>query len=279
MVTRNSKRFLRNIVLCTATLYIVFTPIFSAQSLFVESKDIKVVDNYLSPQSKCLVIFDLDNTVFEAAQEKDLGDHQLAALINWGNANVGPANKEFVLRWALQQWFKAQETMTIKPVEEGAPAYICSLQEKGFGVMVLTARGWPTIERTFYFLKSLSLDFSLSAPLSTVRRLDKAAQREDETPQYIKGVLFCGGSQNKDWALKAVLDGSKEKKWDKIIFIDDKESNVRAVQKTVEQLGIDYVGIRYGYLDEKVRQFQLDQQTKDWALASLRKELQLNIVH
>jgi FMN phosphatase YigB (HAD superfamily) len=72
--------------------------------------------------------------------------------------------------------------------------------------------------------------------------------------------LFCDGFY-KGPALKAFLQGKPDLKVKKIVFVDDKLKNVESVKVAAQELGINFVGIRYGHTDVRTKAYALDEKS------------------
>ena len=72
-----------------------------------------------------------------------------------------------------------------------------------------------------------------------------------------RGIVFLDG-RNKGEFLKAFLDEVLQTRPKKVVFIDDKLKNVKHVEEAMAAEGISFVGVRYGYLDEKVNSLNMD---------------------
>ena len=72
--------------------------------------------------------------------------------------------------------------------------------------------------------------------------------------------MFCASNSKGD-GLKALLNTTAFTP-KKIVFVDDKEKYLRSVMEAATDLGIEFVGIHYAHLAEKVKQFVLDDESK-----------------
>ena len=207
----------------------------------IEHDSITEVAHHLEPNKKILVLLDIDNTI--AAPPSDLGSDQ------WFNDAVtiyqkqGLYPKEAVQK-AILLYHHIHAHIELKPVEVGTTKFIASLQKQKIPVLALTAR--TIIERTFQQLEAIAIDFTPTA-LST-KVLDLSQQHP---AFYQQGIIFCGNN-SKGTVFCAFLDRIGYQP-DKIIYVDDKEGNLKAVEQALQPRGIEFVGIRYSRLDERVK--------------------------
>lgn len=252
-----------------------------ASSDIIKSSNIADIKKHVNKKS--LVIFDLDNTVFLSIKEDVLWDQKLVLLIKY-IVEKFPTNKKNVIKACIKLGSNAQIVIDVKPVEDSVIDIIQDLQKQGIAVMSVTARPQEDMKRTFEQLEfeqctnlgnDRKIDFSVTAPQSSIKKIQKMNQPADEAVYYEKGILFCSYN-DKGCALKEILkDGGC---YEKIIIIDDKEKNVLDMQKCAQELDIDFVGIRYAFLDEKVKNCVLDDFTKQVVLDYVNELLNTNNV-
>lgn len=203
------------------------------------------VEKYITQDT--LVIFDLDNTVMEPVQE--LGNDQ------WFYHRFEELKKEgdphHVLNDLLSYWHKIMVVTEMKLVESSTPAFIKSLQDqRRFPVMALTTRSMAISQSTLENLQKLGVNFEESSP-------NKAPIFFVQGHRYIfydHGVLFTAGG-HKGQALYHFLDTIRYYPKN-IVFINDKATHLKEVEVASTDRGVNFIGLRYGFLDEKVRNFQ-----------------------
>jgi hypothetical protein len=73
---------------------------------------------------------------------------------------------------------------------------------------------------------------------------------------FHRGILFTSGT-HKGMAMAKFLSqiGHMPKS---IVFINDKRQNIEEVEVIAEKYGVPFIGLRYGYVDEKVNNFNED---------------------
>lgn len=212
----------------------------------VETMKMGELYNYLKPNM--LIVFDIDNTIIEPSQT--LGSdqwfhHRMDQYIDYGYT------KEVALEFALREWMAVQNITKVKLVEEGIDKIIADLQKKGYPVIGLTTRGLGMSTRTVHQLQSVGVDLEASAPY-----------KEEFHFMNGRGVLFRDGilftaNTDKGEALRKYLEQANYHP-SSIMFINDKYSHIVPVATYTEKAGIPFIGLRYGYVDEKVKNFPKD---------------------
>lgn len=197
-------------------------------------------------QPKTLLITDIDNTLIAPAQELGSDPWFRKRLTHYKNNGYG---EQEALEKALVEWEGVQNITTVQLVEKTIPQILHSLQEKKFIIIGLTTRSLNLANRTIQQLQSVDIDLNLTAP-----------SRDDiflTTPHPIlfrKGILFTSGS-HKGVSLRKLLETLNYFP-EKIVFINDKGSHLKPLEEECEKLGIEFIGLRYGYHDEKVKNFR-----------------------
>lgn len=214
------------------------------QGKIVETVNMSEVYKHLTPET--LIVFDIDNTLIEPVQE--LGNdqwfyHRLKELEDQGRTSHD------ALGQTLREWHAMQNLTEVRLVEAGTDEIVRDLQSKEYMIIGLTTRGFQLDECTVHQLKSVSVNLALNAP----------TQDHVYFQNPKKGVLFSDGilftqATNKGKALKRFMDELNIKPKN-IVFINDKATHLHDVEDMCENEGIPFIGLRYGYLDEKVKSF------------------------
>ncbi len=213
----------------------------AAYGEIVEINQMDQVYNYLKPNT--LVIFDIDNTIIEPVQT--LGSDQWFGhrISHWSDQGLEP---DEAVEKALSEWMAVQNITKVKLVEPETARIIKHLQDRGFTVMGLTTRGLGMSTRTNEQLKSVGVHLETTAPT-----------KDDVFFMNERGVLMRGGTlftanTHKGEALFKFLDKiNVEPKM--ILFINDKRSHIVPMKETASKRGVPFIGLRYNYLDEKVK--------------------------
>ena len=216
----------------------------ASSSAIVETKDISDVLRYVKPNT--LVLFDIDNTLIEPLQT--LGSDQWFSWRIQYYAKKGYDPSQAV-DLALMDWIPLVCLTEVKAVEPQAPNLVRRLQEEGFVVMGLTTRSTILRARTFQQLASAGIQLARTAPSK-----EEVVFLNPYEVIYKNGILFTSGT-DKGRALFTFLAAIKEKDPQEVLFINDKRSNLEEVQQACKERGVPFIGLRYGYLDDKVRKF------------------------
>lgn len=172
------------------------------------------IEKWIIPDT--LVLFDLDNTVFEST---DIVGHA-----NWFNDMIRkyPDQEEKILKRA----WHAIDNSDVKLIEEITPQIISQLQNQGVKVMALTSRNLILLKATLRQLKSLKIDFSKTSPF-------------EDSKYFHEGILFANNNYPKG---KALLNYLKDVdfKPKRIILVDDLKKNLDSVCKTTGAIGLFY---------------------------------------
>lgn len=156
----------------------------------------------------------------------------------------------------------------IRLIESEIVARIHGLQEKGIKIIALTAARtgkFGIIENAedwrIITLKKLGIDFSKAFPEVKTLYFDK---KEQAYSLFKEGILFLGDTNcTKGELLSLFLEAIKHKP-KKLIFVDDKYSNLISVQKALKTTNIAFHGYLYegvgnlgGEFDERIGEKQL----------------------
>lgn len=223
--------------------------IFMAIAVYAEIVEINHMDqvyNYLKPNT--LVIFDIDNTIMEPVQTLGSDQWFRHRIAYWIDHGIDP---EEALEKALSEWMAIQNITKVKLAEPETGSIIKHLQDRGFAVMGLTTRGLGMSTRTNEQLKTIGVHLEKTAPV-----------KQDVFFMNRRGVLMRGGTlftanTHKGKALFKFLDRIDYLP-KMILFINDKRSHIVPIEETASKRGIPFVGLRYGFLDEKVKNFDGD---------------------
>ena len=224
-----------------------------------ESMDIADVEKHVDQDT--LLIFDLDNTIMEPKQQ--LGTDQWFYYTIQRRIKQG-MDKTEALEETLSHWMALQNITEVQLCQEGCQQVIAQLQEKNIPIMGLTTRGLGLSQCTIRQLKSLGVDLSKTAPSQS-----EHFALNPRSVLYRGGILFTAGT-NKGTAFEKII---KDMGYTvrKVVFINDKRSHITELEVRVEEMGIPFVGLRYGVTDERVKNFSME-------LADIQEEHFQNIM-
>ncbi len=196
-----------------------------------------------------LVLFDLDNTLIEPDAEV-ASDQWFDACIRFCQAK-GLAVQKAVKR-VLPLWMDLLHKITMRPVEPQAVTVVSELLTLHVPVIALTARQISLCALTARQLHDVNIEFVMS----TLANKSFTFNHKSFCIHFEHGVLLCNGN-DKGLAIAQLLDQLCIKPHI-IVYIDDKEKHLQSVAKIAQQRGHSFVGLRYSFLDDKVKNFKLD---------------------
>ena len=191
------------------------------------------------------MVFDLDNTVIEAKQT--MGSDQFFGYLVTRAKSQGLEEREALL-CALNNATLVQPVTHSQPVETYTPKLIRALQTKNIKTIALTARPFEWAEGTLSQLCEARVNFNKTKILSS------AVESPDFAAHYKNGILFMKKLKDKGAALRQFVEQSGIS-FKKVLFIDDKNSNVQSVETAFSGSSVVNVNFRYGAADPKVKGF------------------------
>ncbi len=229
------------LTLCTVAL----CPFSKGEALITETNDFAHAFTYLEKDT--LYVFDLDNTLIETAQH--LGSdqwfsHHLDHCLKTEGLSVDEAIAKLVPVYS--QILDRTEMQLVEPI---IADLLAKMQKQNVPMIGLTKRSPALSERTLEQIAPLHIDFSKTSLVE-----GDLVFKELKGTLFKNGIIFTGNGIDKGPALNAYLKKLK-KLPNRIVVIDDKLSHIENIEAAVEKLGIDFVGIRYGGADEKVKSF------------------------
>lgn len=222
------------------------------QAKIIETKHFHEIENYLEPET--LLILDIDDTLLIPTQT--LGTDVWFRYRLDQNKKIEPDFSKALHR-AISEWEAIRHITKVKIVEEGTDEIIKKLQQKNIPIMALTTQGLELASCTVNHLHSLNIDLSKTAPSQ-----DHHYFTNKQGILYRYGILFTSGTQ-KGIALFKLLE-QIDFKPKHIVFINDKDTHIREVEIIAEEKGIDFIGLRYSYCDDRVNSFRKEIAEIQW---------------
>ena len=185
-----------------------------------------------------VVVFDIDNTILEPVQT--LGSDQWVDYLVEKNKHAGLDAKQ-ALEKALIDWRLVQRATEVRLVEPNTAQQIRKLQMNGITVLALTARPQDLDQVTVDQLSRLGVHFEHHNGFI------------GNDVGYLEGVLFANG-KNKGLVLRDFLNQLKLSPH-RLIFIDDKEKNVKNMDAEFAKDSFANINFRYAAADERVKSF------------------------
>lgn len=205
-------------------------------------------------EDETLLVFDIDNTIMEPAQT--LGSDQWFYHRIDEYQEKGYSSQE-ALEMALAEWMAVQNVTKVKRVEPAVADLIEAFQKEGRPLIGLTTRGLGLATRTIEQLETLDIDLSKTSPIQGDHFFENKGG-----VLFRKGILFTAGT-NKGTAFFKLLEkaGHSVKK---ILFVNDKASHLREVERACKRKKVEFLGLRYGFLDQKIKSMRKDLAKIQW---------------
>lgn len=221
----------------------------SIQACIVEHHHFIAINEYLCPEDfnhKTLIVLDIDNTI--AQPETLIGGEEW--VTHMMNTYTNHPDIRIRYKTIAPLYYDVVHTINFIPVEHTTAYIIRQLQQSGVIVIGLTARSFEIMDRTIEQLHNIGIDLSRASLWHEDMWHDCHL-----TYCHMGGIIFCDGN-DKGKVLTAVFERLNYCPC-KIIAVDDKERHLHAIAKAIDPC-IEFIGIRYGHLDEKVRNFDTD---------------------
>lgn len=201
-------------------------------------------------QPHTIILLDLDNTVVQPLDTYVASDQWVEHHIKQKMQDGLSARQAWLLIKDLYVYLQKHIRLTL--VEEITVEIIKELQAKGITVVAITARLSEVSDSTIMQLRNLDIHFS---------QLWHEEIYDGELRYcYKDGIIFCDG--NDKGKVFEHISQRINKYFKKIIAVDDKEKNLHAIKKVLHP-DIEFIGIRYGYLDHVVANFDHVQAEKE----------------
>lgn len=202
-----------------------------------EIQSIKDVLHHLDSDTH--LFLDVDNTLL--APTRDFGSEHWEHFVAHHFMEKGIPEAEAFNR-SSDIWKAIQTVIEIDFAEPHTAEVIEHVRAMGCPVFAITARSYEFFKVTHRQLGFLGIEFSESQEEYMLAN----------PAVFSKGVFFCGG-YNKGQVIKSYVDVHQCKK---IVMVDD---NVGHLRNALEALEIPFVGLRYGYLDKRKKNYVPDE--------------------
>ncbi len=257
----------KNLLVLLLSSFNIFSVVHESSSIkalhdhvYVEAKSDKAKKLDNNPEDKksdtIVVALDLDNTTFKNKKEYAVGDSWFVASIEYLQKTHG-LDSNSALDIVRAEYFPLQNMAEVEPVEKEIVDIIAKFQKDKIVVIGLTARSMPLEETTIRQLKSINIDFSVNCLAGNNEIIFKNLEHPCK---YSNGILFVS-ENDKGKALTTYLDFLKHTP-KKVIFADDKHKHAQRVDAACQAKNIESICIRYGFMDEEVKNYKLPEETK-----------------
>lgn len=208
-----------------------------------------IFETFKEADSKTLVIFDVDMVLVQPSDPAfQMANMKRFSTVAKRIMSEVPADK--------QMMFLALMTISSDPIliDGRVPQWFEQMVQRGIPAMALTSNltgklgNIPKMEEwRVQSLRNLEIDFSKTAPCLTTLMFDDLASYRGYYSTYLNGILFVNGTTvSKGDAFLSFLRRSGFVP-NKVIFIDDKEDNLKSLEAAVQLLDrpVDYLGVHY----------------------------------
>jgi hypothetical protein len=228
--------------------FFIITSVFQFNTQIIESPTVNILNNYIRKDT--LFIFDIDNTLVEPAESDYGSDQWFYSLVTQEKGKNKEEDINEIIKRTVPKYLEAQKNIKVKAVELEVVDIIKNIQSQKIPAMALTLRSNCLVNLTIDQLKSIGINFSDSQYGERILTI-----RFGDLPTiFYKGIMFCN-NQNKGKVLQEFF--VKLEYFPKtVVCIDDKIKPLKEIEEAMEDLGIKFIGIRYSYLDEKVRLYK-----------------------
>lgn len=195
-------------------------------------------------QYDTFVVFDLDNTLVESTQ--DLGSDQWFVRLMEEAYRLSPSKE--TIEFVIAIYYAVQHQASLQVVETQTINLLTLLQDLNIPVLVLTARGGEICKSTIDQLKRIGINFDKQwNNMECVLTLDEGKT----TTLFSNGIVFCNGADKGKCLLSFFQYIKIQPKH--VLMVDDKEKHLKSVKQVIEAYQGRFTGIRYGFLDEKIK--------------------------
>lgn len=256
---------LRYLIVFVLNIYLAFS--------FIEVSSLHEAKQYFSEASTTtLVMFDLNGVVLEPTEEMLQVNNKSIFKKYWQKYCGKMSHDE------ERPYFLTLRTRTgYKTVEDGIHEILSDLSGRGSKAVVLTLApvgGSPTPYEQV-LTDALRENQIFFAPFwGNIHRLNLDSFRKGDrtfNPIFVDGLVVTDGMDKGSVFESFIEHISGATLFDKVIFIDDKESNLKSVEDVAKRLGFSYVGILY-----KNPKVNMDTTVKDEDVEESIRRLVLN---
>ncbi len=234
--------------LVTSAILAISSPIIAEQRVSHVSKVESLCQIPTTQPEHTLFLFDIDDTIFDSPYmlgSKAWRRYIVEAVRKIDNSE----NWHDIFSYSLAQKYPLQL------VEAETSEFVKELQNKGYAVCGFTSR-----ERSFWYdmaqngvdiltteqLRSVNVDFNNKS-------LEKTYPYLSRDPEYFEGIFFANVEPKGNFLLNLLRNTPRLPS--KVVFIDDKLTQVESVANTLETLKIPYECYTYIATDEKNNSF------------------------
>ncbi|PIS02827.1 MAG: hypothetical protein COT85_01995 [Chlamydiae bacterium CG10_big_fil_rev_8_21_14_0_10_42_34] len=231
----------------------------SLVSAIFEISHFSEVPNYIDED--CVLLLDIDDTLIVPVQTLGSGawfDYRLKSFLNEG------CDYRTAVEKTLPEWEAIRHLTKMRLVEEETAKVLSDLQEKQVPIMGVTFQGLALATRTVMQLNDLRVDLCKTSP----SKEDHCLSVQNHTVIHRQGILFTSGRAKGESFFQ--LCGKIGMTPKKIVVVDDKLSHLQNFEKETYLRGVEFVGLRYGALDEQCAAFSKEVAEYQFSQSSLK---------
>lgn len=235
--------------------FVFFLILFFAAILHAKIVDIYHITDLLAflKEEDSLVVFDIDDTLMEPVQT--IGSDRWFYNRMKKLAKEGCSQREALVK-TYDEWLKIQTVCDMKLVENEAKKVFDTVQEK-FNAIALTTRGFDASYNTLTHLEDLGIVFDKKPYISEeIFFINMKNNGIYPGVLFLKGILFTNNSHKGEALFKFLESFNKKPKT--IVFVNDKRSHLEEVEESSNKRNVPFIGLRYGFSDEKVKNFDMN---------------------
>lgn len=233
------RKFLHSIV-----YLLLFTEL---QAQLIEVQNFSELTEFVDKET--LIVLDIDDTLLIPCQMLGCDEWFLARMKNRKAEGI---EIDEALDLTLAEWEAIRHLTQMEVVEKDTEKLVRQLQDEGYSIMGLTTQGLALATRTSQQLKINGFNLKTTAPIKS----DHYLMNANHGVLFRNGILFTSGSP-KGEALYKLLD-DYGLKFPKIVFINDKASHLREIESSSEARGVNFIGLRYAFSDQRKASFRYD---------------------
>ncbi len=220
------------------------TPMTKQYGQFFETRDISFLLSMVDKHT--LVIFDIDNIIFRT--KTLFGSPDWAAQLINQEMSKG-LSRELCAKKCYPLWMKAQKYTDIVLLDKRIVPILKQVRKKACGFIGLTSRQPAAAEITEWQLNKFGIDFGRSnfSPFAFISSFKHPTL-------FRQGILFSNDLNKKGEVFAAWMEQirsqiNRKNAIKKIVVIDAKEKNLQSMADAAQNLGIEFVGVRYSAID------------------------------
>lgn len=212
----------------------------------------KEIMPYLKENNGLLVVFDIDSTILKLYNNDETIPWFCNELEMLQKSSTKPRDEIYktLLSQHAPQLYKEYTESLINVRTELAEAItgsiIATLYKNNIPFLIETRRGFPHINLTHLQLDAVGIHHKTLKPWEHVGY--KLTDDLKEPAYYDNGILFSGLHTTKGDALQTFLKKISYKP-KLLVAIDDQRDNLVSFEKMARIMGIEFIGLRYGFLD------------------------------